>query len=448
VEANATKADRTGTIAVGGATFTVTQRAPGSGLRELWAVGGNLSGQLGTGRVLDRAAPCRVARDVRTAAAGFCRSLFVKADGTLWAVGNNSFGSLGDGTATDRNTPTQVAAGVQTVSAGNSHSLFIKTDGSLWAMGDNSYGQLADGTATDRSTPVQIASHVVSASAGHGHTLFVAEGDMRIPVTIQTQPVSAIATAAGGRATISVSAAGTGTLTYQWQRNGVDIPGATAATLTLPSTQAFHAGSYTCVITGSNGMAATTETATVTVSAPAPSDARPMNMSTRALCLTGDDVLIPGFVVDGTGTKRLLMRAVGPELGGFGLATFLPDPQMRLEQRQPGQSWLTLAQNDDWEGNANAADIPPQAALLGAFPLDSGSKSAALLMDVPAGVYTIVAGGKPSAGSGQEDTGVAMVELYDADPTSATARLINISNRGYVGTGADIMIPGFVYLVP
>jgi outer membrane protein assembly factor BamB len=257
------------------------------------------------------------------------------------------------------------------------------------------------------------------------------------PPVISTQPASA-SIDAGGQMTLSVAATGEGTLVYQWKRNGVTIPGATAPALTLPSTQAFHAGSYTCVVTSSNGMSATTDAATVTVSAPAPSDARPMNVSTRALCLTGDDVLIPGFVVEGTGNKRLLMRAVGPELGPMGLPTFLPDPQMRLEQRQPDQSWLTLGQNDDWGANANAADIAPQAALLGAFPLDPGSTSAALLMDVPAGIYTIVAGGKGA------DTGVAIVELYDADSSSATTRLVNISNRGYVGTGNDIMIPGFV----
>jgi hypothetical protein len=254
---------------------------------------------------------------------------------------------------------------------------------------------------------------------------------------IDTQPVS-VTTTAGGSITLSVAATGEGPVTYQWRRNGVAIAGATSASLALPSTQAFHAGSYTCVVTSGTGTTSTTDAATVTVSAPAPSDARPMNLSTRALCLTGDDVLIPGFVVEGTGNKRLLMRAVGPELGPMGLLTFLPDPQMRLEQRQPDQTWLTLGQNDDWEGNANAADIAPQAALLGAFPLDPGSKSAALLMDVPAGIYTIVAGGKGA------DTGVAIVELYDADPSSATARLVNISNRGYVGTGNDIMIPGFV----
>jgi hypothetical protein len=130
------------------------------------------------------------------------------------------------------------------------------------------------------------------------------------------------------------------------------------------------------------------------------------------------------------------MRAVGPELGGLGLDpdTVLPDPQMVLKRQSDN---AVVASNDNWGDNANWQDIRDTASALYAFPLTTGSKSAALLADLPAGGYTIV-----SSGHGAE-TGVSIVELYEANGDAEAARLINISNRGFVGVGGNIMIPGF-----
>jgi len=172
------------------------------------------------------------------------------------------------------------------------------------------------------------------------------------------------------------------------------------------------------------------------------SDARLLNLSTRALCQTDDNVLILGFVVQGTGTKRLLMRAVGPELAAFAISNPLPDPQMILV-RQSDRS--TVAANDNWADNTNAADIVTAAASAWAFSLDAGSASATLLMDLTAGAYTIVSSGNSATGSVLE--GVAIVELYEISPpvgTTDDTRLVNLSTRGFVGVGGDIMIPGFV----
>ncbi|NJL73609.1 MAG: hypothetical protein HC888_19860 [Candidatus Competibacteraceae bacterium] len=178
----------------------------------------------------------------------------------------------------------------------------------------------------------------------------------------------------------------------------------------------------------------------VTYDAPPASNARLLNLSTRALCQTGDSVLIPGFYIKGAGTKRLLMRAVGPELGGLGVApeTVLPDPQMVLKRQSDN---AVVATNDNWGDNTNWTEIRDTATALYAFPLVEGSKSAALLMDLPEGGYTIV-----SSGKGLE-TGVSIVELYEANGDAEAARLINISNRGYVGVGGNVMIPGF-YVSP
>jgi hypothetical protein len=188
------------------------------------------------------------------------------------------------------------------------------------------------------------------------------------------------------------------------------------------------------VSTGSASL--TSGAATLTVNAAPPSTARLLNLSTRAQCLTGSNALIPGFVISGTGTKRMLIRGVGPTLSTFGLSGTLADPRITLMSGS-----TAVASNDDWGTNANPSQITAIATAIQAFPLIDGSKDAVLLVDLPAGTYTV-----PTTGAAA-GTGLAIVELYDADMPSSgspTAALINISNRGFVGTGGSIMIPGFV----
>jgi hypothetical protein len=166
-----------------------------------------------------------------------------------------------------------------------------------------------------------------------------------------------------------------------------------------------------------------------------------MNLSTRALGLTGDNLLVPGFVIEGTGTKRMLIRAVGPGLGDFGLEGFMEDPRLVLKQFVDPE-WVDVQTSDDWGAADNAAEFDAVSTRLGAFPLAPGSRDAAVLAELGPGLYTAhVTGSSESAGGG---IGVALVELYDVGEGSGEARLMNLSNRGYVGTGADIMIPGFV----
>jgi len=254
------------------------------------------------------------------------------------------------------------------------------------------------------------------------------------PPTITTHPASTSVTAgASVTLTVAASAAGGGTLTYQWQRDGADIAGATGASLSLPSAQAFHAGAYTCIVREGEA-SATSQAATLTVTPAPASAARLLNISTRALCLTGDGVLIPGFVLSGSGSRRMLIRAVGQRLAlpPFNLPGTLADPQLALKS-----GGATLASNDTWGANANAAEITTTASSVGAFGLTGGSSDAALLLDVGAGSYTVHA-----EGAGAAPSGVAIVEIYDA--SSSGPAIVNLSNRGHVGTGGEIMIPGFV----
>jgi hypothetical protein len=146
--------------------------------------------------------------------------------------------------------------------------------------------------------------------------------------------------------------------------------------------------------------------------------------------------VMPGFVIGGSGQKDVLIRAVGASLrqDPFNLATALEDPQMVLK-RWNGTAFEDVDTNDDWESNANSADILRTSMTVGAFPL-SDSRDAVLLKSLDPGQYTVVAGGVGDL------TGVAIVELYDADGPTSTAVMRNLSNRGFVGTGAGIMIPG------
>lgn len=131
------------------------------------------------------------------------------------------------------------------------------------------------------------------------------------------------------------------------------------------------------------------------------------NISSRAYATTGDGVTIGGFVVAGSQPKRVLMRAVGPTLATKGLdaAAVLADPTIELHRGD-----TTVATNDNWGDNANAADIRTVAARIGATPLaDSDTKSSALLLSLQPGVYSFIAQGKGGT------SGIVLVEVYDAD---------------------------------
>ncbi|MEY2504346.1 MAG: large repetitive protein [Verrucomicrobiota bacterium] len=120
---------------------------------------------------------------------------------------------------------------------------------------------------------------------------------------------------------------------------------------------------------------------------------RLLNISTRGRVGTGDDVLIGGFINRGGG--RLVLRAIGPSLGAFGVPSPLPDPVLTLKDANGN----TLATNDDWQSN-QAADI----TATGLAP--TNSLESAILTSLPAGNYSGIVSGKGSA------TGVALIEVY------------------------------------
>ncbi len=150
------------------------------------------------------------------------------------------------------------------------------------------------------------------------------------------------------------------------------------------------------------------------------------NISTRLPVETGDKVLIGGFIVAGTHSKPVLLRAIGPSLTLDGK---LADPVLEVHD----SSDTVVAMNDDWETNANKqeiidTEIPP-----------TNPKESALLVTLDPGAYTAIIRGADGG------TGIALVEAYDLDQTT-DANLANISTRGLVQTGDNVIIGGFIVL--
>jgi hypothetical protein len=158
---------------------------------------------------------------------------------------------------------------------------------------------------------------------------------------------------------------------------------------------------------------------------------RLINLSSRAKVGAGEAVLITGFVIGGMESKKVLIRAVGPALGAFGLASTLPNPSIKIYQGS-----TLIAQNDDWNKD-DAAEI----SRLGAFAFSVGSKDAALLTTLDPGAYTAQIADPSGTG-----TGVALAEIYDAsmNPNADYQRLVNISTRGIVTPDDGVLIGGFI----
>jgi hypothetical protein len=161
---------------------------------------------------------------------------------------------------------------------------------------------------------------------------------------------------------------------------------------------------------------------------PAPSPAQALNISTRLRVDTGSNIAIGGFIITGTGPKKVAIRGLGPSLGNFGLSDVLADPTLELR----GSDGALLAQNDNWQDNSfQRAQL---VALNLALPHPNESGIVAILEP---GAYTALLAGK------NQTSGIALVEVYDAD-ASATSQLANISTRGFVRTGDNVMIGGFI----
>src|SRR5947208_316499 len=151
------------------------------------------------------------------------------------------------------------------------------------------------------------------------------------------------------------------------------------------------------------------------------------NISTRALVQTGHHVLIGGFIISGTEPKKLVMRAIGPTLSRFGVPGVLHNPTLELHNA----SGALIAFNDNW------GDTPNKQQIIDANLAPPNAAEPAILATLDPGNYTAIVRGANNT------TGVALVEGYDID-AGTSSKLENISTRGFVQTGNNVMIAGVI----
>jgi len=160
-----------------------------------------------------------------------------------------------------------------------------------------------------------------------------------------------------------------------------------------------------------------------------------VNVSARGVSGAGEEVLITGFVVASGDTTEVLVRAVGPTLTDFGLDAAVVAPDPSLEVYQAGET-SPLLSNDDWNASPRSDEVLSRSGNVGAFALPEGSADAAELVATTGGAYTLVV---PSGAP--EGRRVELVEAYGE-------RLTNVSVRGFVDAGDEVMIAGFVVSGP
>ena len=159
---------------------------------------------------------------------------------------------------------------------------------------------------------------------------------------------------------------------------------------------------------------------------------QPLNISTRLNVQSGDNALIAGFIVTGTAPKKLIIRVLGPSLSNFGVASPLLDPTLELH----GANGSLISSNDNWKVNAQTGQS--QQTLIQATGLaPTDDRESVLMAELAPSQFTAIVRGKNNT------TGVAIVEVYDVNQ-AADSRLANISTRGVVGSGANVMIGGFI----
>jgi hypothetical protein len=231
-------------------------------------------------------------------------------------------------------------------------------------------------------------------------------------------------------------------LQAQWFIDGEPVAGATGDQL-LVSAQSLSPGQHTVRVdvwdptplVRNHWIKTMTQSKewTVTINdTPPPTSAPVLNISTRLQVESGEGVLIGGFILTGNAPKRVLIRAIGPSLGpGLGIPSAALDAVLRdpvLELIDGSGSFMGL--NDNWrdthEQEIRATGIPPTHGL-----------ESAMIATLAPGAYTAKVAGKDGT------PGVGLVEVYDLQQNS-TAKLANISTRGSVRAGDNVMIGGFI----
>jgi len=181
-------------------------------------------------------------------------------------------------------------------------------------------------------------------------------------------------------------------------------------------------GSYMLELSADDGVHAVAYDAIVITVMP---QARMANISTRAAVGVGENVSIGGFIIQGSAPKQILIRALGPSLSSAGVPGVLADPTIQLLDSHG----VLLLGNDNWKETQ-------QQEILNTGLAPSDDRESAILTSLAPGNYTAIVSGKNNTG------GIGLIEVYEMG--QAGSRLMNISTRGFVGTGNNVMIGGLI----
>jgi hypothetical protein len=290
-----------------------------------------------------------------------------------------------------------------------------------------------DGTASagsQGSYPINItASNGTLPDAAQAFTITVQDAPPILEAPAITSAASTSFTVGtAGTFTITTTGSPTPTLTWDGAQPAwllfVDNTDGTATLSGTPDSGSDLSYSYT--ITARNGVfPPATQDFTLRIT-PVPAGAQLVNVSTRLVIQTGGKVGIGGFIITGTAPKKVLIRAIGPTLGNFGVANALQDPMLELHDG----TGAVLTSNDDWK-------VPQQTDVEATGLAPPDDREPAILLSLQPGSYTAIESGKNGT------TGVGLIEVYDVDVLSAS-QLSNISTRGQVQTGNNVMIGGFI----
>src|SRR5205809_4781134 len=349
----------TGAAAVTGG-FYHTCALLGDGTVQCW--GQNYEGQLGNGIVGGvSTTPVLVAglANVRAVSGGYRHTCALLRDGTVQCWGRNVEGQLGDGTTTSSSTPVGVGDITDAVAVGSgvlhTCALLLNSTVKCWgAVGSgNDFGQLGNGATTGSSTPVTVmgtgvvwtsSDPTVATIDASGRAAGLGAGTATITATdgsgasasttlivnpapvapaITAQPASQTVTA-GQTATFSVTATGTAPLSYQWQRAGVPISGATLARYTTPPTTSGDNGAQFTVVVSNTAGSVTSSVATLTVN-PAPVAPTITGQPVSQTVTAGQPAT---FSVTATGTAPLSYQwqRGGVPISGATLASYTTPP--------------------------------------------------------------------------------------------------------------------------
>ena len=161
------------------------------------------------------------------------------------------------------------------------------------------------------------------------------------------------------------------------------------------------------------------------------------NISTRAFVQTGDNVMIGGFIVQGTGPKTVILRAIGPELSAppYNIPNALADPTLELHNG----SGALIASNNNWQTTIIGGIITTSqvSAIQNSGHAPTQPSESAIIATLQPGNYTAIVRGVNNT------TGVALVEVYDIDG-QVSSILGNVSTRAFVQTADNVMIGGFI----